>query len=177
MSNKTFLKIFLIFLAFGLLDGKRDFSIEMMKVKPFVIDNSFMKTFNCILYSRKVLYCELEFLKDMTDMVVRFNLNSFNKNKPRVNMIHTDVKACESLEKTQKIKFLKLLIKGVLNVSNFPQKCPLTPNNLYTVKNYSVNDDDYPQMLPTIEGEITMELISGKHSRANISIMGRVRKL
>ncbi|XP_075163196.1 uncharacterized protein LOC142235824 [Haematobia irritans] len=149
MTKLTHLVGFFVLIVISQYDAKRNFSVELMDLNCSISDKSFIKSFNCYLYGRKVFYHEVEFYKDLHEMTFKFCLNVIGRNKIRVNLLTTNVDTCETLEK----------------------------NTLYVTRNYTIVDDDYPPLVPIVDWEITIDVISGKKSRGSITANGRVRKV
>ncbi|XP_058987886.1 uncharacterized protein LOC131806945 [Musca domestica] len=99
------------------------------------------------------------------------------KDNRNMNVFKVDTRGCDALKSSHdKMNLLKVIFREIFRVSNIPRKCPILANKKYFINNYTVNDDDFPPIFPSLEFRIKIDIIVDKDAIATAVIKGRIRK-
>ncbi|XP_059223843.1 uncharacterized protein LOC131997233 [Stomoxys calcitrans] len=176
--SSTTLKVICIFiLATTSIDGARYFSVELLKANFTVTNKAIVQSLHSHVYNRKVLYNDFIFNEDVPVFDVTVGVDMMKKDNHPSPIWNQTFSGCELLENSQKINLLVILRREIFRVSNLPKACPLLKNKWYTIKNYTIRDDDFPIVTPIMEWRLKGDFSIRQKSFIHVIAVGRIRKL
>uniref|UniRef100_A0A1I8NK23 MD-2-related lipid-recognition domain-containing protein n=1 Tax=Musca domestica TaxID=7370 RepID=A0A1I8NK23_MUSDO len=176
MSGKDiFLLTMMIFATSILVKSKRDYILELDYITPVVTDIPFIKRLNFSLTNKKAANMDLMMKRNITKWPVKLSVYMLTKSKKRISLQHTTFEVCESFRDKRWNKFIGVFLNELLDKSNLPRKCPFVENVLYTVRNYTIDEECYPPILPDGSWEFTLNLNNAEPKTGIVTISGRVK--
>ncbi|XP_061391224.1 uncharacterized protein LOC133326609 [Musca vetustissima] len=158
------------------VDAKRDYVIDIEHITPVVNDVPFVKSLNFSLTNKKAANMDLIFNRNITKWGFRASVHMLTKGKRRINLFQVDFEGCDALKDSAPNKFLAVFKKELLRSSNIPKKCPFIENVLYVARNYTVDEDAFPAMLPDTAWQFQLNINMNNLNTGIIIISGRVHR-
>ncbi|XP_061391223.1 uncharacterized protein LOC133326608 [Musca vetustissima] len=176
-GNSLHLIIIVIFTIFTTVKSKRDYSLEIQNITPIVTDIPFVKSLNFSLTNEKAANMDLIVNRNITKWPIKLAMYMLSKNKKhRFTLLETTFDVCQSFEDRRWNNFVGVFFNELFDKSNLPRKCPFVENVLYSVRNYTVDDDCYPPILPDASWKFILNLNNADAKTGVITISGRVKK-
>uniref|UniRef100_A0A1I8NKH3 ML domain protein n=1 Tax=Musca domestica TaxID=7370 RepID=A0A1I8NKH3_MUSDO len=157
------------------VETKRNYNIDIEYITPVVTDVFFVKSLNFSLTNNKAANMDLILNRNLTKFPIRASVYLLTKGKRRISLFQVDFEACQALKDTAPNKFLAVFKKELLRTSNIPNQCPFIENVVYRARNYTVNEDAFPAILPDTAWQFQLNLNMKDFSTGFIRISGRVR--
>ncbi|KAI8116458.1 hypothetical protein CVS40_11475 [Lucilia cuprina] len=157
-------------------EAKRDFVLE---IHEFLLNNtspSFVKTLNYKLTRQKYLTLEIALNRYVNEIELKFKFDMLKKDNKRVNILDISIDLCKGLESAYNLPLIATIIKEVFRKGNLPKSCPIKPDVLYYIRNYTFNEEDYPRYTPIMSFQTSTEIYFDKQYQGFLKLRGRVRK-
>ncbi|XP_011293154.2 uncharacterized protein LOC105261899 [Musca domestica] len=155
--------------------ARRDYTIELENITPVITGIPFLKSLNFSLTNQKAANMDAMFNVKVNKLPVIASVFLLTKGKRRLNVFQMSVDICEALNNTAPNKFLSVFKDEMLRTSNIPKHCPLQENVLYSVRNYTVNDESYPPILPDATWQFEININNGNNKNLKTGIVKNYR--
>ncbi|XP_059216385.1 uncharacterized protein LOC106082514 [Stomoxys calcitrans] len=155
---------------------KRLFTVEFSNASVTHWDAEFLQSLNCRLYSPKVIYADFQFVRDLYSFAINAKLDLIKKDNRHTSLMDISMSGCEFLNGIKNANLIKVIYREVVRVTNLPKKCPFSKDTIYTLKNFTLKDNDFPPVIPTVIWQMQIEFTTANKTIASIVIDGRVRK-
>uniref|UniRef100_A0A1I8PE90 Uncharacterized protein n=1 Tax=Stomoxys calcitrans TaxID=35570 RepID=A0A1I8PE90_STOCA len=128
------------------------------------------------MVNSKVASLDLLFDRNIYKVPAEASLFLLTKSNRRIQIFQLKSEVCDLLWQGAKNVFISIMMKQVMEKSNLPHKCPLLKNVLYSVKNYTLNDDSYPAVLPEGRWQFNLQGSPDNIGVIHLTLRGRIRK-
>ncbi|XP_075157717.1 uncharacterized protein LOC142230983 [Haematobia irritans] len=178
MSCKSLLLILAIGLTTTMVSAKRDFRIEVLEVTHNVSSEmTFLKLFKITMKNNKGGDVDISFSQDIKELPTKLSLNLYiTKSTHSMKVIEAEIDVCRFLN-DKRNNFLGIIAQEFRRTSNFPRKCPFLKDVIYSIKNYTINDESYPPFFPKGNFLYDIQLKPNNVREINIRMKGRVTKI
>ncbi|XP_075157716.1 uncharacterized protein LOC142230982 [Haematobia irritans] len=179
MSSKSLLLILAIGLTTAtIVSAKRDFRIELLEITHNVsAEITFLKCLNYNITNKRIGDLDVSFSQDIEEMPSKLSLNLYiTKSTRSMKVMETQIDICRFLNAKHN-NFLSIVAQELRRTSNFPRKCPFLKDVIYSIKNYTINDESYPPFFPKGNFQYDIQLKPNNVREINIRIKGSVSKI
>ncbi|XP_019894289.1 uncharacterized protein LOC109613655 [Musca domestica] len=160
-----------------LLEAKRDFTIDLYTLNISVADRTLVKSANYHLYGTKIIYLDFILTRSLNDFGLKASVDMIRKDNRYMNVFKMDTHGCDALKSSHdKMNLLKVIFREIFRVSNIPRKCPIAANKKYFINNFTLREDDFPPIFPSLEFQMKIEISVDRDEKATGIIKGRIRK-
>ncbi|XP_075159244.1 uncharacterized protein LOC142232349 [Haematobia irritans] len=138
---------------------------------------TFLELINASIANQKSLNIDINFKENIKEFPskVACYLYITKSATRRMTVFEAQIDLCSLLDTNQN-NFLWIISKEMRRSSNFPQKCPLLKDTLYSIKNYTLNDESYPAFLPKGNFEFIVQARPNNIGVINLKFSGRIKK-
>lgn len=160
---------------------QRDYKIEILDFQTNVTGTDFFKTPIYSTFNKTQFSVEFTLKKKISEWSAVIALDTLTDGKPRCNELKLGTNVCGCLKSGCRNNFVAMLFKELFRSSNFPKGCPLvsvgynicvligvflvcdfvfplSKDNLYHVRNYTIRTNDFPPFIPIIDWQISVEM-------------------
>ncbi|XP_075163190.1 uncharacterized protein LOC142235817 [Haematobia irritans] len=152
--------------------AKRDFAIEILNFQVNTSDLELFKLPIQSTFTRNQLSVEFMLKQSISEWSALLGIDSL-----RSKELKLAVNMCDCLKGACRNNLVVTLLKEMLRTSNFPKSCPLKADKKYAITNYTVRPDDFPRFIPTINWQLTVDMMFNRKLAMIWSIEGRTAKL
>ncbi|XP_002008292.2 uncharacterized protein LOC6582592 [Drosophila mojavensis] len=115
----------------------------------------------------------------LSEAIEQFNLmvdfDIIKKDNSKINIQHVKLDGCQYLSSACKKKFQSGIFETLFKTSNLPRECPIQPNILYEVRNYTITLENIPMAMPALTFQVKTKFFRLKQALGDVLIVASAR--
>ncbi|ALC45128.1 CG34260 [Drosophila busckii] len=172
MYNKFAIKaatVLILIMPLAIVEAKRSFTIELYNMSCSILNHDAADDLSCLVLKKKhdpTLAVRFSLKRRFAAFELNYKVSLVKKDNSRLIVTQQRVDGCKYIESFYSNVNFGKFFKRLQSASNLPKRCPVEPNKVFEIRNYTIISDEYPAFIPECKFELLLHILQDNRPAA-----------